>query len=289
MTGISAPSSAASTQRPRLAKTVRTVAGGWNRLGEQVAFFVGAIRLIPEALVRYPAEVLRVIAQLSMGVGALAMIGGAVTVAAILIANIGVTASLVAHVNFELIGVFAVGGIFVAYALPRLGVPAYICFILTVTIGASSTAQLGAMRINEEIDALEVMGIRSVSYLVSTRVLAGGIVTVPLTCLAEVVAFVTSRYMFVEVFHQSAGGYEHYFQSFLKPADTLYELIQAVVAATVIMLICCFYGYTASGGPAGVGQATGRGVRAALSISLIFVFVTAMMLYGRSGDFHLSE
>jgi phospholipid/cholesterol/gamma-HCH transport system permease protein len=272
-----------------MGKTVRSTVRGWNRVGDQIAFSVFALRMVGDAVVKYPGELLRVIAQLSMGVGSLAMIGGAVTVAAALIANIAVVASLVAHVNFELIGVFAIGAIFVAYALPRLGVPAFICFIMTATIGASSTAQIGAMRVSEEIDALEVMGIRSVSYLVSTRVLGGAIVALPLTCVAEVVSFLGSRYMFVGIFGQASGGYEHYFQTFLKPVDTVYMLIQATLAAVVIMLIHCYYGFTASGGPDGVGEATGRAVRAALCVSLLVIFVSAVLLYGRSGGFHLSD
>jgi phospholipid/cholesterol/gamma-HCH transport system permease protein len=274
--------------RPRLTKTLRGWARGWNRLGEQTGFYVLGVRHIGQAIVVYKEETLRVIAQLALGVGALALIGGAVVIVAFIVGNVGILAAIVGHTNLDRIGVVALAGFFAAYVIPRVAVPLLTSLGLAATVGSGTTAQLGAMRINEEIDALEVMGIRTIAYLVSTRVLGGVIVAIPLAWLAELSAFVTTRYMFTVSFSQASGGYEHYFHTFLNPTDTVFALIQVGCQALVIMLIHTYYGFTASGGPAGVGEATGRAVRASMVMSITVTALVGLILYGRSGNFHLS-
>ena len=116
---------------------------------------------------------------------------------------------------------------------------------LAATIGAGATAQLGAMRISEEIDALEVMGIRSIAYLASTRVLAGVIVVMPLYCIAVIMAFVATRVGPTTVYGQSTGVYDHYFNTFLNPWDLIWSFVQAVSMAIVVMLVHTYYGFTA--------------------------------------------
>ena len=135
---------------------------------------------------------------------------------------------------------------------------------LAATIGAGATAQLGAMRINEEIDALEVIGIRSVSYLAATRVIAGVVVVIPLYCIAVMMAFFAARLGTVVIYGQGAGVYDHYFNTFLNPMDLVYSFLQAISMAIVVMLVHTYYGFNASGGPAGVGEAVGRAVRTSL-------------------------
>jgi len=129
---------------------------------------------------------------------------------------------------------------------------------LAATVGAGATAELGAMRISEEIDALEVMGIRTVAFLASSRVLAGIIVIIPLYCVAVLMAFFATRFGTTFVYGQSTGVYDHYFNTFLNPTDLIWSFLQALSMAIVVMLVHTYYGYTASGGPAGVGEAVGR-------------------------------
>jgi phospholipid/cholesterol/gamma-HCH transport system permease protein len=144
------------------------------------------------------------------------------------------------------------------------------------------------MRINEEIDALEVMGIRSIAYLVSTRVIAGVVVVIPLFCLSAILTNVTSRAVVGWGYGQSTGVYDHYFNTFLQPIDMVYAFIQVTLQGGVIMLVHTYYGFTASGGPAGVGEATGRAVRTSLVAATLVTLIAALMLYGRSGNFNLS-
>jgi phospholipid/cholesterol/gamma-HCH transport system permease protein len=274
--------------RPRLTARVNRWVDGWNQLGVQTAFYVKSLRSVPAALVNYRDETLRVIAQMSMGVGALAMVGGAVVIVAFLVLNAGSLIGLVGYPQLDQIGIEALAGFLSAYINPRLATPLIVAVGLAATIGAGATAQLGAMRINEEVDALEVMGISTISYLVSTRVVAGVIVVIPLFFLSLLAGFFGTYAVVVVSYGQSVGAYNHYFNTFLRSSDVIWALLQVMLQGIVIMLIHTYYGFHASGGPAGVGEATGRAVRTSLVATVFVTMVAALAIYGRSGNFHLS-
>jgi phospholipid/cholesterol/gamma-HCH transport system permease protein len=277
-----------SARFPRVARSARTWAGQWNRLGEQTAFYVQALVSIREAIVKYKAETLRVVSEMSLGVGALALLGGEVVILLVLTGSAAATTGIFGYVQASSLGVGAITGFFSAYANVRLQLPLVVANGLAATIGAGATAQIGAMRISEEIDALEVIGIRSIPYLVSTRVLGGLLVVPPLYCVTFVGSVLMTRTVVVLAYHQGAGGFDHWFNTFLLPRDVLVSGLQCTVQAVIVMLIHTYYGYTASGGPAGVGEAVGRAVRASIVVSITLTFVLSLVLYGKSGDFHLS-
>ena len=279
----------ASTLRPQLTRTARDFADGWNRIGEQTAFYFKALGLIPEAVVKYRVETLRQIAQMSLGVGALALMGGAVVIVAFLTFNAGTLVGEQGFRSLSDIGVQALAGFLSAYINTRLGAPIIAAVGLAATIGAGATAQLGAMRINEEIDALEVIGVRAIAFLVSSRVVAGVIVVIPLYCVAVLSTFMATRSLIVFGYGQAAGIYDHYFNTFLQPTDLMWSFGQAIAMGTAVMLVHTYYGYNAAGGPAGVGEATGRAVRASLVITVSITLASALAIYGVSGNFHLSE
>lgn len=272
----------------QISDTFTRFGDGWNRAGTQAAFYAKSIGLIPNALVRYKVETLRVMAQTSLGVGALAAIGGTVVIVTFLLISLGALNGLEAHRSLSHVGADAVGGFFSAYVTTRVSAPLIVNIALAATIGAGATAQLGAMRINEEVDALEVMSINSMAYLVSTRVISGVLVTIPLFCLSAEAAYLTTRFVYTFVFGQSAGVYDHYFETYLKPMDLIWALLQAVGTALVVMLLHTYYGFTAKGGPAGVGEAVGRAVRASLIVSVATTLMIGMAVYGNTGDFNLS-
>ncbi|MGE2692504.1 ABC transporter permease [Mycolicibacterium pulveris] len=273
---------------PRIMHALQKFGDEWNRAGVQAAFYANTLRLIPNALARYKVETLRVIAQTSLGVGTLAAIGGTVVIVTFLLMSLGALNGLEAHRSLSHVGADAVGGFFSAYVTTRVSAPLITNIALAATIGAGATAQLGAMRINEEVDALEVMSINSMAYLVSTRVVAGVIVTIPLFCLSAQAAYLTTRFVYVYAFGQSAGVYDHYFTTYLKPLDLIWALTQAVGTALVVMLLHTYYGFTAKGGPAGVGEAVGRAVRASLIVAVATTLMIGMAVYGKTGDFNLS-
>jgi len=253
-----------------------------------VAFYFQALVSIREAIVKYQGEVLRVLSEMSLGVGALALMGGEVVILAVLTGSAAAIVGIFGYVQASSLGVGAITGFFSAYANVRLQLPLVVANGLAATIGAGATAQLGAMRISEEIDALEVIGIRSIPYLVSTRVLAGLLVVPPLYCVTFVGSVFITRSAVILAYHQGAGGFDHWFNTFLLPRDVLVSGLQCTVQAAIVMLIHTYYGYTASGGPAGVGEAVGRAVRASILVSITITFVLSLVLYGKSGDFHLS-
>ena len=121
------------------------------------------------------------------------------------------------------------------------------------------------MRISEEIDALEVMGIKSISYLVSTRIMAGFVVIIPLYAMAMILSFLSGQVTTTLFYGQSTGTYRALLQHV--PATRGRVLVvraDAIIISIIVMLNHCYYGYFASGGPVGVGEAVGRAMRASL-------------------------
>ena len=139
------------------------------------------------------------------------------------------TGALVAVQGYDTlsnIGVEALTGFLSAFFNVRMIAPCTAGVALAATIGAGATAQLGAMRINEEIDALEVMGIRSITYLASTRIIAGVLVVIPLYAVAVLMSFIAAKFRTIYIYGQSRGVYEHYFSTFLRPTDLVLVVLR---------------------------------------------------------------
>lgn len=156
-------------------------------------------------------------------------------------------------------GVPAYAGVFTAWCDLRELVPTVFGYMLAAKVGTGIVAELGSMRISDEIDALEVMGISGVTFLCATRLLAAWMV-LPFVYLASIGAGFFASYLTVvqQIGDVSSGGYFLIFWQFQNPPDLLYSLIKAMAMATVIVLVGCYYGYNASGGPVGVGTATAK-------------------------------
>jgi phospholipid/cholesterol/gamma-HCH transport system permease protein len=251
------------------------VMDGLEDAGEQLSFYGKSIGWSYRTVISYKKEVIRLIAEVSLGSGALAMIGGSVGVIAFLTFFTGTEVGLEGFQGLQQIGISAFAGFVSAYFNTREIAPLVAGLALTATVGAGFTAQLGAMRIAEEIDALEVMGIPSIPYLVTTRLIAGLIAVIPLYVIGLVASYFATREIVVLFFHQSGGTYDHYFHTFLVPTDVIYSFVKIIIFAIVIMLIHCYYGYYAKGGPAGVGIAVGRAVRTSIvAINVIDLFLS---------------
>ncbi len=263
--------------------------GALRRIGEQAKFYGLTIRSIPDVFTHYRGELVRQIAVMSLGTGALAVIGGTVGVICFMTLSLGANVGVSGFNQFSTVGVEALVGFASAYFNVRFVGPVVTAIALAATLGAGATAQLGSMRISEEIDALEVMGIRSIAYLNGSRLIAGVIVVVPLYCLGLMAAFIATQFVTVLVYGQSLGVYNHYFSTFLSPTDILWSIFLVITMVLLIMLIHTYYGYTASGGPAGVGEAVGRAVRASLISTLFVVLFLSLAIYGQTGNFHLSD
>jgi phospholipid/cholesterol/gamma-HCH transport system permease protein len=281
--------------RARFPRTLTTVdryggspARALDAFGQMVLFTGSSLAAIVPTLRRYRAETLRLIAQIGMGTGALAVVGGTVAIVAFVTLS---GASLVAIQGFASLGNIGVGvftGFFAALINVRIAAPVVTGIALAATVGAGATAELGAMRISEEIDALEVMGVRSIGFLTSTRIIAALTVIVPLYGLAMMMAFLSPQLVTTVIYGQSAGTYNHYFRTFLRPDDVFWSFVEAVVIALIVMITHCYYGYTASGGPVGVGEAVGRSMRFSLAAVVIVAMLASLALYGVDPNFNLT-
>jgi phospholipid/cholesterol/gamma-HCH transport system permease protein len=273
---------------PRLTRQLEKPVGTLSRIGDHTLFYGKAIAGIPFATRHYRREIIRLIAEISMGAGTLAMIGGTLVIVGFLTLAAGGTLAVQGYSSLGNIGIEALTGFLAAFINVRIAAPIVAGIGLAATFGAGVTAQLGAMRINEEIDALESMAIRPVSYLVSTRLVAGMMAITPLYSIAVVLSFLASQFTTVALFGQSSGLYDHYFTTFLNPIDLLWSFLQAVLMAITILLIHTYYGYFASGGPAGVGVATGNAVRTSLIVVVSVTLLVSLSIYGSNGNFNLS-
>jgi phospholipid/cholesterol/gamma-HCH transport system permease protein len=273
---------------PAARRQYRRTLASVDSLGEHAVFYGRSIGSAPRAVIHYRRETIRLIAEISMGTGALAVIGGTVVIVGFLTLFTGGTIAVQGYSSLGNIGVESLTGFFAAFINVRIAAPVIAGIGLAATIGAGSTAQLGAMRVSEEIDALETMAIPSIPYLVSTRVVAGMIAIVPLYALAVIASFLASRFATVLLYGQSPGLYDHYFSTFLIPTDILWSFVQAIVMALAVMMIHTYYGYHATGGPVGVGVAVGNAVRASLIAVVTVTLLISLAIYGMSGNFNLS-
>jgi phospholipid/cholesterol/gamma-HCH transport system permease protein len=157
------------------------------------------------------------------------------------------------------VGAPAYAGVFSAWCDLRELVPYAFGYMMSAKVGTGLVAEIGAMRITDEIDALEVMGISSMTFLCATRLLAA-IMVLPFMYLAGVGAGFFASYLAVvqQIGEVSSGGFFLIFWMFQNPPDLLFSLIKGMAMAIVIVLVGCYYGYTAGGGPVGVGTATAK-------------------------------
>jgi len=251
-----------------------------DQLGGQLAFYLNALRWTPRTITRYRREILRLLAEVSFGTGALAVIGGTVGVICFLTFFTGTEVGLQGYQALNQLGSSAFTGFISAYFNTREISPLVAALALSATVGCGFTAQLGAMRISEEVDALEVMGVPSLPYLVTTRMIAGFVAVVPLYVIGLLTSYWATRTIATGYFGQSSGTYDYYFHLFLPPGDVLWSFAKALIFSVIVVLVHCYYGYTASGGPAGVGVAVGRAVRLAIVAVNVVDFFLSLAIWG---------
>jgi phospholipid/cholesterol/gamma-HCH transport system permease protein len=178
-------------------------------------------------------------------------------------------------------GAPALAGLFSAYCDLREGLPYAFGYILSAKVGTGIVAELGAMRISDEIDALEVMGIPPVTFLAATRLL-GAWIAIPFLYLVGVGVAYFASYLAVvdQIGDVSSGGYLLIFWTYQDFVDVLFSLTKGMVMTTVIVVVGCYYGYTASGGPVGVGTATAKSMVVNIIMVHIIGMLGTLMFYG---------
>ena len=264
----------------RISHVASKPTGALDDMGRQMAFYVRVIANVPRAIKNYSKEIFRLLAEVTFGSGSLALVGGTVGVITAMCFFTGTEVGIQGYAALDQLGTSALSGFVSAYFNTREIAPIVAGIALAATVGCGFTAQLGAMRISEEVDALEVMAVPSLPYLVTTRVIAGLIAVVPLYMVGLLSSYFATRLTVTRIYGQSTGTYDHYFNTFLPPTDVLWSFAKVLIFAVVVILIHCYYGYYATGGPAGVGVAVGLAVRTSIVAVNVVDLLASMAIWG---------
>lgn len=248
--------------------------------GDQLLFYLRALRAVPKTITHYRREVFSILAEVAFGAGALSVIAGTAGVIAFMSFFAGTEVGIQGYASLSQIGVAKFTAFISAFFNTREVAPLVASIALAATVGCGYTARLGAMRISEEIDALEAMGIPSIPFLVTSRMIAGFLAVIPLYIVALTASYLSPRLITTLIYKQAPGTYDHYFLAFLPPVDILWSFVKLIFLAVAIILIHCYYGFTASGGPAGVGVAVGRAIRSSIVTVVVANFFLSFAIWG---------
>ncbi|MBC6460073.1 ABC transporter permease [Actinomadura sp. HBU206391] len=237
---------------------------------------------------KYGKTVLRQISDITIGVGAIVVGGGMVFVIFSMSFFTGLQVGMQGYPGLQRLGVESFTGLVASFANVREVTPIIAGVALIAQVGSAFTAELGAMRISEEIDALDVMGINSLAFLVCTRIAAAVVTLVPLYLLSLFASFFATRFITTEFFGLSPGVYDYYFHLYLPPIDVFYSVLKVAVFAFVIVFIHCYRGYYAVGGPVGVGVATGRAIRESMVAIVLLNLLLSYIFWGDGGTVRLT-
>jgi len=271
----------------RLTRAARTALRGSGDLledvGKQLVFYAEVFYEIVTQIVmrlKYRNVVFNLVSDITIGAGALIVGGGMIFVIFSMSFFTGTEVGLQGFKGLEQIGAEAFTGLIGSFANTREVTPLIAGVAFAAQVGAGFTAELGAMRISEEIDALEVMSVPSKAYLVATRVVAALLAIIPLYLISLFASFFATKLVSTQFFGLSNGVYDYYFRLYLPPIDVLFSLVKACLFAVVVALIHCYYGYHASGGPAGVGVAVGRAIRLSIVSVVVLNLVLSLIFWG---------
>ena len=250
------------------------------RLGHVLSFFAESMLAIPVTLKQYSAEFLRLLSNITWGNGSLVVGGGTAGVVVVLGVTVGALVGIEGYNFLDLLGLGPATGLISSLANTRELAPLMAAMAFAIQGGCRFTAQLGSMRIAEEIDALESIAIRPIPFLVTTRLLASTAAIIPLYTAALAISFLSTQLVVAISGGGSTGSYLHYFSLMLAGPDIIYSLIKAVVFVWISATIQCYYGYYACGGPEGVGVAAGRGMRASITVMIMVNMLLTMAFWG---------
>jgi len=261
---------------------------GLVAMGHLITFLVKSIGLAPITFRHYQKEVWRLLSDVAWGNGALVVGGGTVGVMVILGIMGGATVGIEGYTALNLLGMSPVTGALSAFATTREIAPLLAATAFTAQSGCRFTAQLGSMRISEEIDALESIAIRPLPYLVTTRMAAAVLSIIPLYAISLAANYLAAQLMFQLQSGQGTGTYLHYFQQFILSQDVVWSFLKVIVFVLLTTFIQCYYGYFASGGPEGVGIAAGHAIRLSI-ITIVFAnLIMTLVFWGTTAGIRIS-
>jgi phospholipid/cholesterol/gamma-HCH transport system permease protein len=250
------------------------------RLGHLLVFFFRALAGVPIALRQYQAEFLRLLSNITWGNGSIVVGGGTAGVAVVLGMTVGALVGIEGYNFLDLLGLGPATGFVSSLVNTRELAPLMASLAFAMQGGCRFTAQLGSMRIAEEIDAMESIAIRPIPYLVTTRLLASAVAMIPLYAACLAIGYLTTQVVVQISSGGASGSYLHYFSLMLAGKDIVYSLFKAVIFVWIASTIQCYYGYYATGGPEGVGVAAGHGMRASITVVIMVNMLLTMALWG---------
>jgi phospholipid/cholesterol/gamma-HCH transport system permease protein len=260
--------------------SARAIRRPLRELGQWILFIGQVFWYLPLTVRRYTRETLQTTINLAWGRGNLVVDGGTISVLLILGIAVGASLAIEALSILKVIGFESLSGLIGGVGAVRVIGPLVAGIAFTAQAGTRMTAEIGAMRISDEIDATEAMAIRPIPFVVGTRLIGGMLCVVPGYLVTIVTTFFVLDTVVTVFNNEPAGTYNHYFIQFLTPTDLTYSVIKATIYCMAATLIHCYYGYFASGGPVGVGEASGRAVRASLVTIMILDLSTTVMAWG---------
>lgn len=273
----------ASTYIPGLARpfvgAYRVAAAPTMRLGHMLVFFVRAVLAVPTVLRQYRTEFLRLLSNIAWGNGSIVVGGGTAGVAVVLGFTAGALVAVEGYNFLNLLGLGPATGIISSLVNTRELAPIMASLAFAMQAGCRFTAQLGAMRIAEEIDALESLAIRPIPFLVTTRLMASVIAVIPLYIACLAVTYLTCQVVANIISGGSIGPYLHYFTMMLSAKDIAYSVLKCVVFVWLSSTVQCYYGFYAAGGPEGVGVAAGHAMRASITVVIMVNMLHTMALW----------
>lgn len=258
------------------------------KAGSFATFSYKALAGIPTTLRMYPAETLRQLKDIAWGSGALIVGGGTIGVMILLSISAGTSLGIEGFNGLELVGLAPLTGFISASANTRELAPLIAALALAAQVGCRFTAQLGSMKIHEEVDAIEVMGVNPMHYLVSTRVIACMVAILPLYLIGLIGSYIASELTVTLLFGQSPGQYEHYFSTFIQGRDIFLSVVKILIFALFVALIHCWYGFKVGGGPQAVGEATGEAIRGSIVAVVVIDMMLTLVFWGGDPGFRVS-
>ncbi len=253
---------------------------GLALVGAQATFVARVLRAVPAAATTYRNETFRILVDICWGTGAILVGGGTIGVMVLLSVSAGTSLGIEGFNGLETIGLSPLTGFVSAVVNTRELAPLVAALALAAQVGCRFTAQLGSMRVHDEVDALESMAIPPLHFLVATRLVAAMISIVPLYLVGLVGSYVATELSVTLMFDQPAGTFTHYFETFVSGGDIALSVVKILVFAFAVTMIHCWYGFTVTGGAQGVGEASGRAIRASLVIVVLIDMAMTLLFWG---------
>ncbi|MGV9663965.1 ABC transporter permease [Nocardia niigatensis] len=251
-----------------------------DSMGFVLGFCWQVVSSVPYTVLHYRRQTINAITDMTWGRGSIIIGGGVVPLMLLLGAAMGASIGIEAFSALNLLSLGQLSGLISAFGVTRELAPIAAGIGFAAQAGCRMTAEIGSMRISEEIDALESLGIRSVPFVVTTRVIAGIVAVAPAFVVALILSYFSCEVIVTAVHGTPSGTYKHYFDQFIVPWDVFAATAKVVVFAIAVVLIHCYQGFFAMGGPEGVGIGSGRAIRASLVSIIGLDMVTTIVLWG---------